>query len=733
MGRKEEMVKKSVALMDTLPQIRNIDIAAHIDHGKTTLSDNLISGAGLMSEELAGKQLVMDFDEEEQQRGITIYSASASMVHTIGEKDYLINLIDTPGHVDFGGEVTRAMRASDGCVTVCCAVEGPMPQTETVLRQALREKVKPILFINKVDRLVNELKLTPEQMQKRFVAIIAKVNELIHKMAPDDVRGKWVVKVDDGSVVFGSAYHNWALSVPFMKQAGVTFKDVYEHCDKGTQKELAKKAPLHRVLLNSVVTHLPSPDVAQRYRIPHIWHGDINSVAGKAMMDADDKGPLTFMVTKIVVDPHAGEIAIGRIFSGTIEQGQDLYVLGQPGTNKVQQVGLMVGGDRITTDRVLAGNIAAVTGLRSAIAGSTVTTDKDLEPFERIVHVSEPVVTVAVEAKHMKDLPKLVDVLRTISKADPTIVVNINQETGEHLMSGMGELHLEVVQHRIARDFKLEITASEPIVVYRESVTGAGPTKGFEGKSPNKHNRFYFEVEPLDPKLADALRNNEIPSDARKHKDEIMKKLQELGWEKDEAKGVFHINGTSIATDVTKGIQNLFETKELIKEAIDEVIQRGPRSHEPVAGMKMRLVDAKLHEDAVHRGPAQTIPAVRNSIYGAMTVVGTTLLEPMQKVVVQVPQDKMGDVTREMGQRRGTIVDMKAEGDAVTIESTAPVAEMFGFASAIRGATGGRALWSTENIGFQPLPPHLLEQVTKKIRERNGLPPQPYDAAYYSG
>ncbi|MBI2077326.1 MAG: elongation factor EF-2 [Euryarchaeota archaeon] len=716
-----------------LDRIRNIDIAAHIDHGKTTLSDNLISGAGLMSEELAGKQLVMDFDEEEQARGITIYSAAASMIHHIDGRDYLINLIDTPGHVDFGGEVTRAMRASDGCVTVCCAVEGPMPQTETVLRQALREKVKPILFINKVDRLVNELKLTPEAMQQRFVGIIAKINGLIQKMAPDDATRKWSVKVDDGSVVFGSAFNNWAVSLPYMKKAGVTFKDVFNHCEKGTQKELAKKAPLHKVLLDAVIMHHPSPLQAQKYRIPHIWHGDISTKQGKAMMDCDHYGDLTFMVTKIVVDPHAGEVAIGRLFSGTITGGMDVHVLGQPGTNKIQQVGLMVGADRIPVDKVLAGNIAAVTGLRTAVAGSTVTTNKDMDPFERIVHVSDPVVTVAVEAKHTKDLPKLVEVLRQISKADPTIVIQINQETGEHLMSGMGELHLEVVMHRIARDYKLEITGSEPIVVYRESVTGKGPDRGFEGKSPNKHNRFYFEVEQLPQEIITALRNNEIPEDVRKHKDEVAKKFQGFGWSKEEVKGVTHINGTNVMVDMTKGIQNLFETMELVKEAFDEVVNRGPRTHEPIMGLKAMLVDAKLHDDAVHRGPAQTIPAVRNSIYGAMTVVGTTLMEPMQKVVVTVPQERMGDVTREMGQRRGTIVDMKSEGDAVTIETTAPVAEMFGFASAIRGATGGRALWSTENTGFQPLPHSLLDGVTRKIRERKGLPPEPYDASYYSG
>jgi len=237
----------------------------------------------------------------------------------------------------------------------------------------------------------------------------------------------------------------------------------------------------------------------------------------------------------------------------------------------------------------------------------------------------------------------------------------------------------------------------------------------------------------LPEQIITALRNNEIPNDVRKHKDEVTKKLMEYGWTRDEAKQIFHISGTNLCIDATKGIQEIFEARELIKEGIDEVCQRGPRADEPLMGVKFRLVDAKLHEDAVHRGPAQTIPAVRNSIKGAMTLVGTTLMEPMQKVVVQVPQDKMGDVTRELGQRRGTIVDMKTEGDAISIEATAPVAEMFGFASAIRSASGGRAIWSTENLGFVPLPPHLLEGVTKKIRERKGLPPEPYDANYYAG
>jgi len=298
MGRKEDNIQKAITIMNKLDNIRNLGIAAHIDHGKTTLSDNLIAGAGMMSEELAGKQLVLDFDEQEQARGITINAANASMVHIYDDGEYLVNLIDTPGHVDFGGDVTRAMRAVDGCIIVVCAVEGIMPQTETVVRQALKEKVKPVLFINKVDRLINELKVTPEQMQQRFVKIIANVNNLISKMVPPEFKNEWKVAVEDGSVAFGSAFYNWAISLPYIQKTGISFKDVYEHCANEKQKELAKKAPIHRVLLNMAVRHLPSPTIAQKYRVPNIYKGDAESNVAKAMMNCDEKGPVMLMVTK---------------------------------------------------------------------------------------------------------------------------------------------------------------------------------------------------------------------------------------------------------------------------------------------------------------------------------------------------------------------------------------------------------------------------------------------------
>jgi len=732
MGRKEDNIKRATALFKKLDNIRNIGTAAHIDHGKTTLSDNLIFGAGMMSEDLAGKQLMLDFDEQESARGITINAANASMVHEHKGEDYLINLIDTPGHVDFGGDVTRAMRALDGVIIVVCAVEGIMPQTETVIRQALKEKVKPVLFINKVDRLIAELQVTPDDMMQRFGKIITEVNKLISRMVPDEFKKDWMVDAQAGTVAFGSAYHNWATSIPFMAKKNVNFKQIYDFMEKEQRKELAKAAPLHEVLLDMIVEKLPPASESQKYRIPHIWRGESDEEIGQAMVNANSDGDAAFMVTKVVLDPHAGEIAVGRLFSGTIKKGDQMYVAGMPSANRVQSVGMFVGADRISTENVTAGNIIAVSGLRDAISGSTISSNSEMTPFERIVHNSDPVVTTAIEAKHTKDLPKLVEVLRAVSKADPSIQIDSNLETGEHLMSGMGELHLEITEYRIKNEHGVEITTSPPIVVYRETVAMQSPGE-FEGKSPNKHNRFYISVEPLEEDVRAAIIDGTIPSGDIKKSKEVARQLIDMGWSKVHGRGVLCIENGCVFVDATKGIQNLFETRELLIEAFKEVVKRGPRAHEKLMGVKIMLNDAKLHEDAIHRGPAQTIPAVRDGINGALVSAGVALLEPKQNVYINVPQDLMGSVTGEMSQRRAEIAGMETEGDMAVITAKAPVKEMFGFASEIRSATGGRALWSTEFAGYEALPRELLDGITEEIRERKGLKAEMPKAENYAG
>jgi elongation factor 2 len=725
MATRKKAVESVKRIMGNPEMIRNMGIIAHIDHGKTTLSDSLLAGAGIISEELAGQQLFTDYYELEQQRGITINAANVSMVHDYEGEEYLINLIDTPGHVDFGGDVTRAMRAVDGALVLVDAVEGIMPQTETVLRQALRENVRPVLFINKVDRLVNELKLTKDAMKLRLAKVIDNVNQLIKNINPQKYDAGWRVRAEDGTAAFGSALYKWAISVPLQKKTGVGFNEVYDYCQKGAMKELSEKCPLHEVLLDIAVNHMPSPLAAQKDRVPVIWKGDAGSEVGQAMQKCDPKGPIALMVTDITIDPHAGEIATGRLFSGTLLRGQELIVSGMPNKNRVQQVGIYIGPERLDVEEIPAGNIASISGVKDAIAGSTVSS-VPMQAFEPIKYTSEPVVTVAVEAKDTKMLPKLIVVLRQLQKEDPTIRVQIDEETGEHLIAGMGELHLEIIAYKIEHDKGVPITTSRPIVVYRESVTSASQI--FEGISPNRHNRFYFVVEPLSEAVVKLIKSGTVTNSMPEL--ERRKLLMDAGMDKAEARKVVEVYEGNAYIDMTKGVLQMREVEELLLEGLHEALDNGPLAKEKCQGAKVKLEDIKLHEDSIHRGPAQVIPAVRNAIRGAFLTASPTLLEPMQDVYIQAPQALMGSATKEITSRRGQILDIKTEADTCIIKARAPVAELFGFAGDIRSATEGRALWSTELVGFVEVPPNLQQEVIRKIRERKGLKletPKPID------
>ena len=714
----EKMVEKVMRLADKPEFIRNIAIAAHIDHGKTTLSDNLLAGAGMMSKELAGKQCVLDFHEDEKERGITIDTAAVSMVHNVEGKDYLINLLDTPGHIDFSGDVTRAMRAVDGVIVLCDAVEGVMPQTETVLRQALRENVKPILFINKVDRLIKELQLKPEQMQERFVKIINHVNKLINEIADKEFKDKWNVNVMDGSVCFGSAFHNWAMSTHYMKKKGISFKDIIDAYDKGDYKPLADKTPLHEVVLDAVIKHLPNPVQAQSYRIKKIWPGDLESEDGKSLLSCNTKGPLFFVITKIVVDPQAGELSCGRLFSGTIIKGMEVYLNREKKNLRIQQVFIYNGAKREIVDRALAGNIVGVAGVK-AMPGETITLEPT-EPFEKITHLFEPVVTKAIEATKASDLPKLIEVLRRVIKEDPTIQIEINEETGEHLMHGMGELHLEVIENRIKTEKGVDVKTSPPIVVYREAITKE--SQEVEGKSPNKHNKFYFKVEPLSREFMEAIRKKELPEMRIKKKDKgLWAKLEELGMDSKIARKVRDIYKGNMLVDMSRGIVHIGEVIEMVMDMFEDVMSAGPLAREPCINVKVMVMDVKLHEDTIHRGPAQVYPAVREGIRGAMMLANPVIYEPLQTLQFETPSENMGVISKLIASKRGQLLDMQQEGEHITVKGKLPVAEMFGMTSDLRSATCGRGSHFLVDQKFERLPNELQEKVITQIRQRKGL------------
>ncbi len=715
-----KMVEKVLEIADEIKKIRNIAICAHIDHGKTTFSDNLLAGAGMMSEELAGKACVLDFHEDEMARGITIDTASVSMVHNVKGEDYLVNLMDTPGHVDFGGDVTRAMRAVDGAIVLCCAVEGIMPQTETVLRQALKERVRPVLFINKVDRLIKELKLTPEKMQERFVKIIMEVNKLILNIAEKEFGEKFQVNVNNGSVAFGSAFHNWAMSIPYMKETGCTFKEVIEAYEAGGEKykELAKKAPLHKVVLDMVVNHLPNPQEAQEYRIPKLWTGDMESPVAKQLQSADSKGPMTFVVVKIVYDPQAGEISIGRLFSGTITKGLSCKVLNTNTSLRIQQVFIMNGAKREIVDRVPAGNIIGVAGLK-AMPGDTIS-DQDIAPFHQIKHLFEPVITKSIEPKKPGDLPRLVEVLRIVQKEDPTVQIVINEETGEYLISGMGELHLEIIENRIKTEKGLDVVTSQPIVVYRETVTKRSPE--IEGKSPNKHNKLYFYVEPLTDSIKAAIKEGKVPLGRVKKKDLLLRDaLVEAGMDSKEATQVKDVYEGNILVDATRGIVHIGEIMEMVWDMFENVMKNGPLANDPCIGIKVVMTDCKLHEDAIHRGPAQMYPAIRDGIREAILNAGPVIYEPLQLLQIEAPEEYMGEVSKLVSNKRGQLLDMQQEGMQVIVKTKLPVAEMFGISSDLRSATGGRGAFFVQDQMFELLPFELQAKVIANIRQRKGL------------
>ena len=673
----------------------------------------------MISEELSGKQLALDFHDDEKERGITIDAANVSMVHDFGDEKYLINLIDTPGHVDFGGDVTRAMRAIDGAIVLVCAVEGVMPQTETVIKQALRERVKPVLFINKVDRLIKEVKLTPEKMQERFVEIINEVNGLIKDIAPDEFKQLWQVSVQNGSVAFGSAFHNWALSLDYIKKTGITFKDVIQYYETDTYKELAKRSPLHKVILNMSIRHHPNPIEAQVYRIPKIWHGDPESQEGKDLLSCNKNGGVAFVVTKIVVDKHAGEVAAGRLFSGTLKQGMDIYLNMAKRWVRLQQVSIYKGAQRILVDEIPAGNIVGLVGLKDTFAGETISTSP-IEPFEAIKHIFEPVVTKSIEAKKSSDLGKLVEVLKQVSKEDPSIKITINEETGENLMSGMGELHLEVIENRIKKEKGVDVTTSPPIVVYRESISKLSPE--VEGKSPNKHNKFYFTVEPMPENVRKAIKDNELPEVRIRKKDEaIPKTLISLGYDSKEARSWREIYKGSALIDNTRGIVQINEIIDMVLDGFEQVMDAGPLARDPGLNILVRLTDCKLHEDAIHRGPAQVLPAVRDALREAMLQAGAVIFEPLQIIQIEAPAMHMGDVSKLIQNKRGQLLDMTQEGEHISVKAKLPVAEMFGLTSELRSSTTGRGSFFVLDQVFEKLPFELQQKVIKQIKDRKGL------------
>ena len=703
-------------------QIRNFGVIAHVDHGKTTMSDSLLAHSGIIAPSAAGKALALDYMKEEQERGITIVQANVTLHYKQADNEYVINMIHTHGHVDFSGRVIRSLRAIDGAVVVCDAVEGIMTQTETVTRMSLEERVRPVLYINKIDRLIKELRLTPEAMQEKLASVVTSFNNLIDTYAEPEYKEKWKVSIQDGSVTFGSAKDKWGFNVDIMKEKGISFKDVITaYSDEGDVNVLVEKVPLAEAILGMVVKHHPPPHVAQKYRVPKIWKGDLDSDIGKAILNCDDNGPAVMMVVNMQMDPAAGPVAIGRLFSGTVKDGDTVNLIDTHREARIQSVNFFMGNQREMVGQLSAGNIPALLGLTEARAGQTVSTTKGIEVFEGIKYVSEPVVQMAIEPKHPKDLPKMIEILKRLTIEDPNLIIKINEESGETIMAGMGVLHLEIATNQI-KEAGLDLVTSEPLINYRETITQ--PTEPIMAKSPNRHNKIFMRVEPLEPEIAEMCRTGELGE--MKDKKEMTKILRDHGWEPDVAKKVMRFDSRgNIMINGTKGVQFIDESSDSILSGFDEVMKEGPLAREQMRDCKFTFTHFVPHEDTAHRGLSQLGPASRRACLASVLLAQSVILEPILGIEVRVPQDLVGNVASVLSGKRGKVIDMQQKGVVSIVIGEVPASETFDISQVMRGQTAGKAMWNTFFKSWSPIPKSLVAQLIPDIRKRKGLSPEP--------
>jgi elongation factor 2 len=719
---KYKSTEQVLKIIKNKDQIRNFGVIAHVDHGKTSMSDSLLAYSGIIAPSAAGKALALDSMKAEQERGITIVQANVTLHYAKSGKEYVINMIDTPGHVDFSGRVIRSLRAIDGAVVVCDAVEGVMTQTETVTRMALEERVRPVLYINKIDRLIKELRLSPEKMQETLANLITNFNSLIDVYGEPEYRDKWKVSIQDGSVSFGSAKDRWGINIDIMKEKGISFKDVYAAYEEGgSVSALAEKAPLADAILGMVVKHHPPPHEAQKYRVPKIWKGDLDSDIGKAILNCDENGPAVMMVVNMTIDPAAGPVAIGRLFSGTLKDGQTINIIDTKREGRIQSVNFFMGNQREQVGELAAGNIPALLGLNEARAGQTLSTVKGIHVFEGIKYVSEPVVQMAIEPKHPKDLPKLVDLLKKLTIEDPNLVVKINEESGETIIAGMGVLHLDIATSLIA-DAGLQIVSSPPLINYRETIRKK--TEPIMSKSPNRHNKIFMAAEPLEEDIAEMIRTGELGE--LKDKKEVAKILREKGWDADVAKSVMKFDPRgNVIINATKGVQFIQESTDSILSGFDDVMKEGPLAKEQMRNCKFIFTHFVPHEDPAHRGLSQLGPASRRACLGAAIKAEPVLLEPMLAIEVRVPQDLIGNVAGVISGKRGKVLDMQQKGIMSIVTGEIPASETFDLSEIMRGQTAGKAMWNTHFKAWTPVPTSLQTQLIKDIRKRKGLGPEP--------
>jgi len=822
------------ALMDKRENIRNMSVIAHVDHGKSTLTDSLVSKAGIIASSRAGETRFTDTRKDEQERCITIKSTAISMYFTLdkdtqdlitepaqqnkNEPGFLINLIDSPGHVDFSSEVTAALRVTDGALVVVDCVSGVCVQTETVLRQAIAERIKPVLFMNKMDRALLELQLGQEELYQTFQRIVENVNVIIATYNDDDgPMGEMRVHPHKGSVGFGSGLHGWAFSikqiadiyaskfgVPTAKLMGKLWGEnffnkktkkwsktksddnerafcayvldpIYKLFDaimnfkkekvaelletlkiklsaddrEKDGKQLLKVVmrtwlPAGETMFYMITVHLPSPVTAQKYRAEMLYEGPQDDDSFKGIKNCDSQGPLMMYVSKMVPTSDKGRFyAFGRVFSGCVGTGQKVRIMGPNyvfGTKTdlyekaIQRTILMMGRFVEHIEDVPAGNICGLVGVdQFLVKTGTICTLKDAHNMKVMKFSVSPVVRVAVEPKNPADLPKLVEGLKRLAKSDP-MVQCIIEESGEHIIAGAGELHLEICLKDLEEDHAgIPLKKSDPVVSYRETVSEES-SEVCLSKSPNKHNRLYMTASPLPDGLAAAIEDNKVtPRDDPKTRKNLL--CKEYEFDATDAMRIWafgpETTGANLLIDTTKGVQYLNEIKDSCVAGMQWASKEGVLCDENMRSVRFNIKDATLHADTIHRGGGQIIPTARRVIYASFLTASPRLQEPVYLCEIQCPENAVGGIYGVLNRRRGIVFEeMQTPGTPMfVVKAHLPVNESFGFTADLRSNTGGQAFPQCVFDHWQDMPGNPLDanpsnkpyNIVVDTRKRKGL------------
>ena len=692
-----------MAKRNDLKRTRNIGIMAHIDAGKTTTTERMLYYTGILHRmgEVHDGAATMDWMAQERERGITITSAAT----TCFWDDHRINIIDTPGHVDFTAEVERSLRVLDGAVGLFCAVGGVEPQSETVWRQADKYAVPRIAFVNKMDRTGADFDRVVGMMRERLASNFVPVQlpvgsgEMFAGLI-DLIKMKFVTYEDDSlgtMFVEGSipkdleerAYEGREQLLEAVSDFDDTLMEKFLEGEEISEREL--KAALRQAVINSVavpvlcgsafknkgvqrlldaiVSFLPSP-----LDVPEIVGYDPKNVDVRIGRPVSDKVPFSALAFKVMTDPYVGRLTYFRVYSGRLTTGSYVLNANKGKRERIGRVLQMHANKREQIDAVFAGDIAAVVGLKDTATGETLCDEKDPVILESM-EFAKPVISVAIEPKTKVDQDQLGLALGKLAEEDPTFHMTVDPDTGQTIISGMGELHLEIIVDRLKREFRVEANVGRPQVTYKEAIRNA--VQSVQGRfvrqsgGRGQYGHVVINVEPSKPGSGLVFENK--------------------------------ITGGAIPIEYIPAV----------RAGIQEAMTGGILAGYPIDDVKVELFDGSYHE--VDSSEIAFKIAGSMAFQEAARRAKAYLMEPIFDVEVVVPEDYMGDVIGDLNARRGNIVGMVNRPDAQVITATVPLSEMFGYATKLRSLTQGRAIYSMEFSKFEEMPKHIAEEILSSV------------------